>query len=88
MVKQGGSPVPLESFRLKQEAISYARGLGDVLVHDRAKLSYARDPAGKLSRIKTLPGEKPRPTFGSAAGMFRTSPDFDQPLEDFADYME
>lgn len=31
--------------------------------------------------------EKPKPVFGSGKGMFIMSPDFDDPLEDFKDYM-
>ena len=30
---------------------------------------------------------KPKPTFGSAKGMFIIHADFDEPLEDFKDYM-
>jgi hypothetical protein len=29
----------------------------------------------------------PKPKFGSAKGMFKINPDFDEPLEDFKDYM-
>ncbi len=30
---------------------------------------------------------KPRPVFGSGKGMFIMAPDFDEPLEDFKEYM-
>ena len=30
---------------------------------------------------------KPKPVFGSGKGMFIMSPDFDEPLEDFKEYM-
>jgi hypothetical protein len=30
---------------------------------------------------------KPKPVFGSGKGMFEMKPDFDEPLEDFKDYM-
>jgi hypothetical protein len=30
---------------------------------------------------------KPKPVFGSCKGMFKMAPDFDEPLEDFKDYM-
>ncbi|RRB04919.1 type II toxin-antitoxin system VapB family antitoxin [Larkinella rosea] len=30
---------------------------------------------------------KKRPVFGSATGQFEISPEFDKPLDDFADYM-
>lgn len=32
--------------------------------------------------------QKNRPIFGSGKGMFVIKPDFDQPLEDFKEYME
>jgi antitoxin (DNA-binding transcriptional repressor) of toxin-antitoxin stability system len=31
--------------------------------------------------------DKARPTFGSARGRVQMAPDFDAPLDDFADYM-
>ena len=37
-------------------------------------------------KIKSQP-EK-RPVFGSAKGMFVLAPDFDEPLDDFKEYME
>ena len=38
----------------------------------------------KLSKDKS---EKKRPVFGSGKGMFVIKPGFDEPLEDFKDYM-
>ena len=32
------------------------------------------------------PNERKTPVFGSAKGQFQMSPDFDAPLDDFADY--
>lgn len=40
----------------------------------------------KAKREKQTAG-KPRPEFGSGKGMFVIGPDFDEPLEDFKDYM-
>lgn len=39
--------------------------------------------------IKLIPNinAKPRPKFGSARGLIKMSDDFDEPLEDFKDYM-
>lgn len=34
-----------------------------------------------------MPGYKAKPGFGGAKGMFVMSPDFDEPLADFKDYM-
>ena len=39
------------------------------------------------TRIATNePPERKAPVFGSAKGQFQMSPDFDAPLDDFADY--
>ena len=40
----------------------------------------------KEKKAKSLP-EK-HPVFGSAKGMFVLAPDFDEPLDDFKEYME
>lgn len=46
---------------------------------------FTRDnqPVAKLIAVK---GEKPRPQFGSAKGLFTMTEDFDAPLEDFDEY--
>lgn len=41
---------------------------------------------GKAKKNKDIPS-MPKPTFGSGKGIFKVSPDFDEPLEDFKDYM-
>jgi mRNA-degrading endonuclease RelE of RelBE toxin-antitoxin system len=33
------------------------------------------------------PEQTPKPKFGSAKGMFKMMPDFDEPLDDFKEYM-
>ena len=50
-------------------------------------------PAGKDDPISDI-GEEPasvppekQPQFGSASGLIKISDDFDEPLEDFVDYM-
>lgn len=40
-----------------------------------------------LVKLVPLAQAKPRPQFGSAAGLITMSDDFDAPLEDFNDYM-
>ncbi len=42
-------------------------------------------PAIKLVPIESI---KPRPKFGSARGLVWMSDDFDEPLEEFREYME
>ena len=40
-----------------------------------------------ISKTKHGDDNKPKPKFGSGKGMFKMSPDFDDPLEDFKEYM-
>jgi antitoxin (DNA-binding transcriptional repressor) of toxin-antitoxin stability system len=40
---------------------------------------------GKAFQI--IPLNRPVPKFGSARGLIKMSEDFDEPIEDFADYM-
>jgi hypothetical protein len=40
-----------------------------------------------LSKSSKVKADKPKAVFGSAKGMFVMKPDFDEPLEDFKDYM-
>ncbi|MGV2828129.1 type II toxin-antitoxin system Phd/YefM family antitoxin [Myxosarcina sp. GI1(2024)] len=45
--------------------------------------------ASLRTSVKLVPNTttKPRPKFGSAKGLIKMSDDFDEPLEDFKDYM-
>jgi len=40
-----------------------------------------------LAKISKADDSKNKPVFGSEKGMFIVKPDFDEPLEDFKDYM-
>jgi prevent-host-death family protein len=40
-----------------------------------------------VAKLLPLAQTKPRPQFGSAAGLITMSDDFDAPLEDFNDYV-
>ncbi len=39
-------------------------------------------------RLVPILGEKPQPQFGSAKGLISLAEDFDEPLEDFREYMQ
>ena len=41
-----------------------------------------------LNKYKVNENSGKRPMFGSAKGVFKMSPDFDAPLEDFDEYMK
>jgi antitoxin (DNA-binding transcriptional repressor) of toxin-antitoxin stability system len=42
---------------------------------------------GSAYKIVPVPKTKPYPKFGSAKGLVEMSDDFDEPLEDFEDYI-
>ncbi|MCI0489272.1 MAG: DUF2281 domain-containing protein [Blastocatellia bacterium] len=42
----------------------------------------------RLVKLVPVPMLKPRPQFGSARGLITMSDDFDEPLEDFEEYMK
>lgn len=37
---------------------------------------------------KPVGADKPKPKFGSGKGVFTIKPDFDEPLQDFKEYMQ
>ena len=39
------------------------------------------------AKKENITTNNPKPKFGSGKGMFKMKPDFDEPLEDFKDYM-
>ena len=41
-----------------------------------------------LNKYQGSSDPKMKPQFGSAKGVFKMSPDFDEPLDDFAEYMK
>ena len=46
-----------------------------------------RRPDGQTFRLVPVTGQRPTPRFGSARGLIKMSDDFDDPLDDFRDYM-
>lgn len=53
----------------------------DVILTDGDK------PVARLVAVPVAPSERPRPRFGGAKSLVTVPPDFDAPLEDFAEYM-
>jgi len=47
----------------------------------------AKDPQ-HLVKLVPVPTAKPRPQFGSAKGLITMSDDFDEPLENFEEYLK
>ena len=51
------------------------------------EIIIAKDPQCRV-KLVPIPTTKPRPQFGSARGLITISDDFDEPLEDFEEYMK
>jgi prevent-host-death family protein len=60
------------------------------IVHDGGEVIITSDskPIAQLIAVQDRPIVKPRARFGSGKGTFRMAADFDEPLEDFKQYME
>ncbi len=56
------------------------------LVADGEEVVITKDDGSAFKIISAL-HKKPYPKFGSARGLFEISDDFDEPLEDFKEYM-
>jgi len=54
---------------------------------DNLKLEVYNFVNSLLNKYTVTNGEKNKPVFGSGKGMFVLKPGFDEPLEDFKDYM-
>lgn len=51
------------------------------------EIIIAKDPQ-HLVKLVPVSTTRPRPQFGSAKGLITMSEDFDEPLEDFEEYMK
>ena len=65
------------------------KNLGD-LIEAAVKGDEVVITLGNRPVVKLVPvgGKKAQPRFGSAKGLITMSDDFDEPLEDFGDYMK
>jgi antitoxin (DNA-binding transcriptional repressor) of toxin-antitoxin stability system len=68
------------------EAIAHLNDLVDAAVQGETVLIVTHDQ--QTVQLVPVPPSNPTRKFGSAAGMFTISDDFDAPLDDFAEYME
>ena len=68
-----------------EEAKSNLPDLIDAAINGE-EVVIAKD-AQHVVKLVPISQIKPRPQFGSAQGLISMSDDFDEPLEDFAEYM-
>jgi antitoxin (DNA-binding transcriptional repressor) of toxin-antitoxin stability system len=68
-----------------EEAKTHLPDLIDAAVNGE-EVIIAKDEQ-RLVKLVPVARAKPRPQFGSAKGLITMSDDFDEPLEDFAEYM-
>lgn len=69
-----------------EEAKSHLPDLIDAAVNGE-EVVIAKDDRHAV-KLVPVSQSKPRPQFGSAKGLISMSDDFDEPLEDFAEYMK
>lgn len=88
-VKQGGRFREVGSYATKEEAVHAARELSEaaktgLVVHRTdGSVQQARAAEGHAD-----PGtDRPERGFGCARGLIRMHPDFEEPLDDFSDYV-
>jgi len=68
-----------------EEAKSNLTDLIDAAINGE-EIVIAKDDQ-HVVKLVPISRSKPRPQFGSAKGLISISDDFDEPLEDFAEYM-
>ena len=61
--------------------------LEDVKRGEEVVVTDHNQPVARIVPIKETP-VRPRPRFGALKGKILLAPDFDEPLDDFRDYME
>ena len=81
------SKIELLPEHLKQQVLDYI----EFLLSREVKRQPAAQPVAQPVQTEAKPAEAQKPPlragFGGAKGMFVMSPDFDEPLEDFKEYM-
>ncbi len=74
----------MQQIALKEAGARLAELIG--MVTDGEEVIITKDD-GSAFKIIALPANQPYPKFGSAKGLIRMADDFDEPLEDFEEYM-
>ncbi len=75
---------------MQQVDINEAQSQFKVLIEDALKgdeIIITKEQKAVV-KLVSLINEEPKPIFGSAKGLIEISEDFDEPLEDFEEYME
>lgn len=69
---------------LQNASVQFAEIFEDVAHGDEVRI---RRDDGKIFKIVLVQAQTPVPKFGSARGLIEIADDFDEPLEDFREYM-
>ncbi len=69
---------------LQDAQVQFAKIIDNVAHGDEVRI---RRDDGKIFKIILMHTQKPSPKFGSARGLIEIADDFDEPLEDFREYM-
>ncbi|MCL0069522.1 type II toxin-antitoxin system Phd/YefM family antitoxin [Dehalococcoidia bacterium] len=74
----------MHEVRLKEAKVRLAELIDEAAYGEEVVITKSDGTAYKIVPIKQ---SRPYPKFGSAKGLIEISDDFDEPLEDFKDYM-
>jgi antitoxin (DNA-binding transcriptional repressor) of toxin-antitoxin stability system len=69
---------------LQEAETQLAESIEEAASSEEIAIAHSDDTAFEIVQRKST---KPRPVFGSAKGSIEMSDDFDDPLEDFEDYV-
>lgn len=79
----------MQTIAIQEAEKQLSRLVRDVMHGDEVILTEGSRPVAKIVSLPDALDNPQRPRkAGSGRGLFRTTPDFDAPLEDFNEYME
>lgn len=87
-IKRDGAAKAIKVFSTKGDAVKFAREISrkqgvEIVIHGRDGRIMSTHTYGQVAQSET----RPESGFGCARGLIIISPNFDEPLEDFGEYI-
>lgn len=80
--------VTMDEAQARLRDLMEAASRGEQVVISDGEVLYTLEVHANGTANASVEEFKPRPGFGGGRGLFKMAPDFDEPLEDFKEYME
>ena len=77
----------MQFVEIKQAETCFPDLINKTIAGDEIVITNSGKPLVKFVAIADKKEKKKKRVFGSAKGLIKIAPDFDEPLEDFKDYM-